>query len=44
MQAAINFVCPEENTSMKEIYVDYLKYKVQTMEKMKTEMMNVLLV
>ena len=39
IQVAINFACPEENTSMKEIYVNYLKYKIQTMEKMKTEMM-----
>ena len=38
MQVAINFACPEENTIMKEIYVNFLKYKIQTMERMETEM------
>ena len=39
MQVTIKFACPEENTSMKEIYVNILKYKILTMEKMETEMM-----
>ena len=39
IQLAINFTCPEVNISMKEIHVNFLKYKVQTMEKMETEMM-----
>ena len=36
---AISFGCPEENTSIKETYINLLKYKVQTLEEMETEMM-----
>ena len=39
MQVAINLACPEENISMKEIYVNFLKYKIQTLEEIEIEMM-----
>ena len=39
MQVAINSACPEKNTSIKDMYVNVLNYKIQTIERMETEMM-----
>ena len=39
MQVAINSACLEEKTSIKDMYVNVLNYKIQTIERTETEMM-----